>query len=1023
VLPYNEQKSYYKAPETSLHGIQIFDISDGNADSSRLSDSLSFHRQQHHPRIQRRRPNSSGNKQQPQKLPSLLEKLNSPDILVKAEESIYQKENEELEEQSVNTSQEEQDVNGDYSIHSDSQSFVEENSKTQKRNREGQPERPHDSISTSEVTKPQQNPYHKSYTAQTEENNSDAATSPQDIKALLKQQSGSLSLSELLQQKNLSLADLLKGKLNALSALTDVQSTASPDSKTVDTNHQSVPPRRLPPQTNSRRKNQGTVNYRKPLRYSAKQEHILENHDLESNKQRRLPPVNTPSQRIQTSVDTDKSIKYQGEEFGETELDTREHRNKFSPSSPRRQPVATDATLISSTGRNEVTKSIISEDDNSFQDSEFSAQNDEHTEKQIANKENNNLDSTLSTTEHHIIINPSVLESSHKTSQEVDTKPKQPTTDHKPALIPLNVQETPLIDPLQNSPEADTMDQRAVDYNRLRGKYIPRYGVSTAQKNSSSKVDAVKAGRVRLPPPNLFLSPLRSRVMNRVTSTKYLSDETTMEPMHFINTVPQTHTTATTVTPTAKTKESQIMKLHFRPPHVEHNYSLPSGEITDLTTEMLSVTAVKDTDEPMHKVIPFYPEPPFSQSQRIQENRETKITSARDEILDFLKTDTGSVHLARILASRNMTLSELIDHRERGSSQQHLADIFRESEPSLSYPTEVNKFESNHEIINNEVKNNKIRSFQERNTYNIPSIHDMFHFLEDSQRENSDHEMNQQAVSTPTKMQTNSGNDSTEGSENAGHAQQTSLDESQVSQTLSFFPSSPLLYIPQLATLRPRPHSISSWKISHQHPATTHSFKSTNPHFNTDHRSIITSRLTTPTPVTPLASNDITHSIVLLENAGHVHEVASTKAEGIKGHVTVNKDEDKQSDILHREDLEDDFESDNGLPRDVKSTITVSSAILGLAILGFLAIFVVCRWRQRQAKRRFVDGIVNTRARSPILMQPEEKSIHQSLTPVMVNTQDLYTRDVSLDGEDDKQDPTVRHYYLWRTIRKTLRYK
>lgn len=41
----------------------------------------------------------------------------------------------------------------------------------------------------------------------------------EDLKSLLKKSGGSLSLSEVLQQKNLSLSDLITGKVNAVSAL------------------------------------------------------------------------------------------------------------------------------------------------------------------------------------------------------------------------------------------------------------------------------------------------------------------------------------------------------------------------------------------------------------------------------------------------------------------------------------------------------------------------------------------------------------------------------------------------------------------------------------------------------------------------------------------------------------------------------------------------------------------------------------------------------------------------------------
>jgi hypothetical protein len=888
----------------------------------------------------------------------------------------------------------------------------------------------------SEVTELQQDSYREPYPAQSQGNNNDALVSPQHIKALLKQQSGSVSLSELLQQKNLSLVDLLKGNHNALSALTGVQNLA-PESKTPDTNQESVPPEQLPPQTHSRHKNQRT-RHQKPLQYSANQEHISEDHRLESTTHRRLPPVNTPSRRKRPLADTEKPIRYQVQKMGQTELHIRENTNKFIPSSPRRLPPtektpATDITVTSSTGSDEGTKLIIPEKHNTFPDYVFNAQKEKHGEIQAEGEGKDNVDSITSTTEQYVITNPPVLESSHRNSQEVGTKPKHPTTDYKPLPIPLNVQETHEIDPLQNSPEADTMDKKVTDHTRLHGKYIPRHRISVAQKNSNSKENTVKEGRVRLPPANLFLSPLRPRVINRTTSTKEPHDGTTMEPVQFISTVPQTQGTHRTVASTARTVEMAIKQLNSMP-QIQDSGPLPSGQIINLTTEITSTTATEEADEPLHNIISFHHEPTNSQSQRRDEHSEAKITSARDEILEFLKTDMGSVHLARILASRNMTLAELIQHRERGSSQLHLADIFRESEQPITQPTEASipaadDTESKHEIINNEVKNN-IRIFQQKtdiigtkNTNNIPTIQEMFSFLQDSHSKPLDHEINQQAVSASTQEQENSENHSTEESEDPeGYAEKISPDESQIPNTLSTFPPNPL-YFPHMPTLRPSNpsmHSIPSWKISYQHPDTIYSLDPTNPYFNPGHRPIITSRLTTPAPLT---SNGISHSIVLLENAGQVRQLASNGVKGIKGPMQVNRDEDKRYEVLYKEDLEDDHESDSGLPTDIKSTITVSCAILGLAILGFLAIFVVCRWKQKQARRRFADDIVSARAHSPILMQPEEKNIQQGLSPVMVNTQDVYKSDISLDGEDNNQNPGARRYYLWRTLRKTLRYK
>lgn len=60
--------------------------------------------------------------------------------------------------------------------------------------------------------------------------------------------------------------------------------------------------------------------------------------------------------------------------------------------------------------------------------------------------------------------------------------------------------------------------------------------------------------------------------------------------------------------------------------------------------------------------------------------------SARNEILLILQDPGSRIRLSRILEARNMTIQELIEQRERGSSQLHLADIFhnntKEPEPS-----------------------------------------------------------------------------------------------------------------------------------------------------------------------------------------------------------------------------------------------------------------------------------------------------------------------------------------------------
>lgn len=63
----------------------------------------------------------------------------------------------------------------------------------------------------------------------------------------------------------------------------------------------------------------------------------------------------------------------------------------------------------------------------------------------------------------------------------------------------------------------------------------------------------------------------------------------------------------------------------------------------------------------------------------------TIYVTAREEIMEVLKDPSSREKLSRILEMRNMTIEELVQQRERGSSQTHLADIFhnksREPEP------------------------------------------------------------------------------------------------------------------------------------------------------------------------------------------------------------------------------------------------------------------------------------------------------------------------------------------------------
>ncbi|XP_069688823.1 probable basic-leucine zipper transcription factor J [Periplaneta americana] len=1028
---YEEQISQY---HSSQQDYQTSKDQERNTEHIRETETPAFHDQQHNlQQYQRRRPHPlQRNKLQTQELP-LTPHREAEDDKQDSEEHVRQLQENSQEEGSNNDSTLHKSrvvSEGDSYAHKNSntngnnhhkfQTDSDEDSYTHKINKQEQVEEHEETNDSSQQQHQQQNvrnnSYRKPYQPRT-----DPIASPQDIKTLLKQQSGSLSLSELLQQKNLSLADLLKGNRNALSALTGGQDATSTDSRVTDTDRPSAP-RRLPPtRANSRRKPQNSSYQRKPPRYFGKQDQDAEDDILEPISQRRLPPVNKPA-RYQ--------IREQNHDLG-----TQEYIHKFKPSSPRRpspylvseQSITTDFTMSPSTESLEVTNSIIPDlnpnDHNSFKELKINDEEDRLEEEKSKDYiQNGEVSITESSSENY----PPKLETPENRQ---NTETNESTIRNKPAPIPLNVQETSVIDPLQNSPD-DNSDKKSQDNNRLRGKYISRHRISVAQKNSSNKDETIN--RLRLPPPNVFLSGLRSGSGNRLPNTKKLTVATTIQPVQFVNVETDVYTSQRPVE--SKTKTGQLLELfHSFPPKFGNSDTTTTTTTTTTTDHTLynieSTTVSEHTDEPMHKVIPFYTEPPNNKSEETENDNVPKATSARDEILEFLRTDTGSIRLARILASRNMTLAELIEHRERGSSQQHLAEIFRESGQQKNHSDEDDEGESSYNTNSNEVrysipadvKQETSTNNNNKDTNIIPSLEEMFRFLENTDRGSQHHEkkpgVKQSFAYTSTQEPANSEEYPRNFAEDPDHIQHTFPHKSDIYNTLRHRPHNPPPYIPPPSN----PYSVPSWKSTYSHPDTIYSFDPNNPYFSAGRRPLITSRIAS-TPAPSQINNDITDGIVLLENIGQVREVGGSGSGSIKGPIHSSRDKDNRYDILYRDDI-DERESEGGLPSDVKSAIIVSSAILGLAILGFLAIFVVCRWKQRQARRRFVDGIANARAQSPILIQPDEKNNRQSISPVMVNTGDLYKRDVSLDGEDDTVDPGVRRYYLWRTIRKTLRYK
>ncbi|XP_072385423.1 uncharacterized protein [Diabrotica undecimpunctata] len=137
-----------------------------------------------------------------------------------------------------------------------------------------------------------------------------------------------------------------------------------------------------------------------------------------------------------------------------------------------------------------------------------------------------------------------------------------------------------------------------------------------------------------------------------------------------------------------------------RPPPSELNKPVPIkiSEITGLTLKNIKrneqlqaekpmkITINLDNHEHQSNIIPSIAhEPVHKEAELISDYQNETYVTAKQEIMEVMRDPESREKLSRILENRNMTLEELVEQRERGSSQRHLADIFhnntREPEP------------------------------------------------------------------------------------------------------------------------------------------------------------------------------------------------------------------------------------------------------------------------------------------------------------------------------------------------------
>lgn len=329
---------------------------------------------------------------------------------------------------------------------------------------------------------------------------------------------------------------------------------------------------------------------------------------------------------------------------------------------------------------------------------------------------------------------------------------------------------------------------------------------------------------------------------------------------------------------------------------------------------------------------------------------------ARAEILELFNSGNSAKKLESLLKARNMSLDDLIALRERGSSQLHLAQVsqnnFKSSPKNYQENSEVEEKAIEVKIIKPDCPpSHEVKEFiewkKEKEMKKEPQK-DILHIKEFETLPPvwSDHFGNFKEIKKMEKMETNPETEKesklleAEKEINLETAKEVDLD---TEQDINLEANNDFINI-----------------LSH--------FKSSQP-FNDDESSegisFYTNNDEVPSSNLPTRKNN---SVIPVED-GRVREIVSDISNTFNNIFKLNADEGRS-------------EEKHSISR-VRTSIIVSGAILGVTIVVFLGIFIVCRVRQ---KKKYTYSNTFSRAvfQSPVLAA-RKLSNTSSLNTIMVN--------------------------------------
>lgn len=406
------------------------------------------------------------------------------------------------------------------------------------------------------------------------------------------------------------------------------------------------------------------------------------------------------------------------------------------------------------------------------------------------------------------------------------------------------------------------------------------------------------------------------------------------------------------------------------------------------------------------------------------------VTNINDEILELIMDEMGKARVKRILELRNMTLSELIAHRERGAG--HFSEVTHEN-PSLPQSEHNETATSTQQSEDFLMKED---SMDEEKTETM--------IVEKAKQFMDKFKKTDETFSSVMKIK--KGEKETFGQKIKVEGTVIPVPILEPTHTSSIeFPEESILgdfpkYMYDISGKRSKPNqpdlndkpslfreSINKPKdINQSNDKREPRVFESMPKFSSETSSkddlelypypdwrIVASKSSSEKPIGfPGISREImlvvTSTSRSVSKHANIEDVVllneGEEARPLRNHILGGKINIESEDVT-----DEDYPEPKKIPASVKSAIAASGALLGLAIFGFLAVLVSCKIRQRRARLR---------ARRDILCEhlaEDFRSSQRSHTPVL--------RKSPFNNNIHSNTASNRHYYLWRTLRKTFQYE